>query len=45
MHDYHRLIAAAMIAQQRGKSDWCKKYWGRVVDQLVKNMREQDTVH
>tara|TARA_A200000159_G_scaffold99432_1_gene92237 strand:- start:10054 stop:10191 length:138 start_codon:yes stop_codon:yes gene_type:complete len=45
MYDYHRLIAAAMVAQQRGKSDWCKKYWGGVVDQLVKNMRKQETVH
>jgi len=45
MYDYHRLIAAAMVAQQRGTSDWCKKYWGGVIDQLVKNMHESETVH
>lgn len=42
MYDYHRLIAAAMVAQQRGKSSWSKKYWGGVLDQLIKNMRKQE---
>lgn len=45
MYDYNRLIENAMAARLRAKSSWGRKYWGGVVDQLVKNMRKQDTVH
>lgn len=44
-YNYHRLIQNAYSAHDRAESDWGKKYWSRVIDQLVKNMREQETVH
>jgi len=44
-YDYDRLIQNAFNAHARAKSDWGKKYWGGVIDQLVKNMREQVQIH
>lgn len=44
-YDYHRLIASAMKALNRSKSEWGKEYWSGVLDQLVKNMREQESIH
>ena len=44
MYDYHRLIQNAHYAHTRAGSDWGKKYWSKVIDQLTKKMREQETV-
>lgn len=41
MLNYNRLIANAIKAQQRCKSEWGEKYWGRVIYQLTRNERLQ----
>lgn len=45
MYDYHRLIANANDALARSQTEWAKNYWSGVVKELVKKMREQETVH
>jgi len=44
-YNYHRLIQNAYSARDRVGSDWGKRYWTKVIYQLTKNMREQETVH
>jgi len=45
MYDYVRLIKNAKGARSRTGSEWGKKYWSTVIQKLLVNMREQETIH
>lgn len=45
MYDYVRLIQNAKGARSRAHSEWAQKYWSSVIQKLLVNMREQETLH